>query len=83
MWNRPAAVKMDDTRIEWLRNHVYHALDLHEPEVFDDLLNRDDGDGEQIIAKYLNETNPDAESAIIFYKVTREEEEEVEVEYGK
>jgi hypothetical protein len=72
---------MDDPRIEWLRNKVYHALDISEPEVFEDFLNRDDGEAERGVAKFLNET-PEGESSLIFYKIIQEEEEEVEVECG-
>ncbi|ELU10551.1 hypothetical protein CAPTEDRAFT_194019, partial [Capitella teleta] len=71
---------MDDPRIEWLRNKVHHALDISEADVFEDLLNRDDGEAERSVAKFLNETAEEAESSLIFYKVVQEEEEEVEVE---
>ena len=74
---------MDDPRIEWLRNKVYHALDISEPEVFEDLLNREDGEAERSVAKFLNETPDENESALIFYKIVQEEEEEVEVECGR
>ena len=74
---------MDDPRIEWLRNKVYHALDITEPEVFEDLLNRDDGEAERSVAKFLNETPEEGESSLIFYKIVQEEEEEVEVECGE
>jgi hypothetical protein len=74
---------MDDLRIEWLRNYVYDALDIKEPQVFEELLSRDDGEAELTIASYLNETKAtDNQQALIFYKIVREEEEEVEVECG-
>ena len=73
---------MDDPRIEWIRDSVYDALNIKDPEIFEDLLNRDDGEPERAIAKFLNETPEEAESAILFYKEIKEEEEEVEVECG-
>lgn len=73
---------MDDIRIEWLRNKVYASLDIKEPEVFEELLNRDEGEAERKIAKFLNETPDDSNGALVFFKVIREEEEEVEVDCG-
>ena len=73
---------MDDPRIEWLRDRVYLALDLKDPEIFEDLLNRDDGIAERGIAKFLNET-PEQETCILFYNLAVEEEEEIEVECGE
>ena len=74
---------MDDPRIEWIRDRVYQALDIADPDIFEELLNRDDGEAERSIAKFLNETPEENEQSIIFYKVVQEEEEEVEVECGK
>ncbi|CAH1801914.1 unnamed protein product [Owenia fusiformis] len=71
---------MDDPRIEWIQGRVFLALDIKEQEVFDDLLDRDDGEAERDIAKFLNETPDENCPALLFYKETREEEEEVEVE---
>ncbi|CAG5126036.1 unnamed protein product, partial [Candidula unifasciata] len=71
---------MDDPRIEWLRDRVYEALDIQGNEVFEELLERDDGEYERRLGKYLNDTPEEGETAILFYKVVREEEEEVEVE---
>ena len=73
---------MDDPRIEWIRDKVFLALDIAEGEVFDDMLNRDDGENEREIAKFLNETPEEHTAALLFYKIEREEEEEVEVECG-
>jgi hypothetical protein len=74
---------MDDLRVEWLRNYVYDALDVKEPQVFEELLTQDDGEAERTIANYLNQTNAsDNQQALIFYKIVREEEEEIEVECG-
>jgi len=75
---------MDDLRIEWLRNKVYDALDISEPQVFEELLNNDDGEAELAIARFLNQTIiSDNQQALIFYKIVQEVEEEVEVECGK
>ena len=74
---------MDDPRIEWLRDQAYLALDLKEPQIFEDMLDRDEGDAERLILKFLNETPEDHEDALLFYKTMEEEEEEVEVECGK
>ena len=74
---------MDDVRFEWLRDTVYHALGVSDAEVFEELCNRDDGEYERALAKFLNETPEEGKSAAIFYKRVREEEIEVEVEIGK
>ena len=74
---------IDDDRIEWIRKQVYFALDIKELEVFQDLLERDDGEKERLLGKFLNDTPDENESSILFYKITKEEEEEVEVECGK
>ncbi|KAL3856163.1 hypothetical protein ACJMK2_010948 [Sinanodonta woodiana] len=71
---------MDDPRIEWLRDQVYLALDIQEKDVFEDLLDRDDGVWERALGKFLNDTPDENESSILFYKIIKEEEEEVEVE---
>jgi hypothetical protein len=72
---------MDDVRIEWLRNEVYLALEIADTEVFEDLLNRDDGANESLMQKYLNET-PVEGTALILHSQIVEEEEEVEIEIG-
>lgn len=74
---------MDDPRIEWLRDRVYLALDIEEGRVFEELLERDDGEAERAIANFLNKTPEENEQAVVFYKNTIEEEEEVEVECGE
>ena len=74
---------MDDPRVECIRDRVYLALNISENDIFEDLLNRDDGEIERILAKFLNETPDSEEAAVLFYKIVQEEEEEVEVECGK
>lgn len=75
---------MDDERIDWIRHQVYLGLDIKETdlEVFEELLDRDDGVWERELGKFLNDTPEENESSIVFYKITREEEEEVEIECG-
>ena len=74
---------MDDVRVEWLRDKVYHSLNISDPEVFEELINREDGEYERVLAKFLNETAEEGKAAAIFYKRIREEEIEVEVEVGE
>ena len=74
---------MDDVRVEWLRDKVNYSLNISDPEVFEELINRDDGEYERVLAKFLNETAEEGKAAAIFYKRIREEEIEVEVEVGK
>ena len=74
---------MDDPRIEWLRDKAYLALNIDDSEVFEELLNRDDGAAERAIAKFLNETaESESEGSLLFYKILEEDFEEVEVECG-
>lgn len=75
-------IRMDDPRFEWIGKQVAFALDIKEPEVFEELLERDDGVFERGLGKFLNDTPEENESSILFYKIIREEEEEVEVECG-
>ena len=65
---------MDDIRFIWLRDKVFNALDINEPDVFDEFMLRDDGDNELKIAKFLNQTEEDEDFALIFNKEIREEE---------
>ncbi|PIK48528.1 putative dynein heavy chain 10, axonemal isoform X3 [Apostichopus japonicus] len=71
---------MDDVRFEWMRDKVYFALGISEPEVFEELINRDEGEFERALAKFLNETPDEGRSAAIFYKREMEEDIEVEIE---
>ena len=73
---------MDDPRVEWIRDRVYLALDIQDPDVFEELLNREDGEAERGLSKFLNETPDGTESSVLFYKIVNEEEEEVEIECG-
>lgn len=73
---------MDDPRVEWIRNKAYLALAITDPEVFEQLLDRDDGEGERDIAKFINDTPSEDSASLLFYKVIKDEIEEVEVECG-
>jgi len=72
---------MDDTRIEWMRNKVYCSLGISDPEVFEDLVTRDEGKNESEMLRFLNE-DPKEGCSLLFYSMLREEEEEIEVEAG-
>lgn len=74
---------MDDPRFEWIAKQVNLALGISEKDVFDDFLEREDGLYERQLSKFLNDTPEENENSIIFYKVIREEEEDVVVECGK
>ncbi|XP_076108254.1 dynein axonemal heavy chain 10-like isoform X2 [Mytilus galloprovincialis] len=71
---------MDDPRFEWIAKQVNLALGISEKDVFDDFLEREDGLYERQLSKFLNDTPEENENSIIFYKVIREEEEDVVVE---
>jgi len=73
---------MDDLRVEWLRNRVYDALDVHQKDAFQELLTRDNGNAELMITEYLDEITEDTHRPLIFYKLVLEREEDVEVECG-
>lgn len=52
--------------------------------MFEELLTREDNANEELIFKFFNDsTEEEGSSAILFYKITIEEEEEIEVEYGR
>ncbi|CAH1233746.1 DNAH10 [Branchiostoma lanceolatum] len=72
---------LDDVRLEWMRDKVYAGLDIEDTEIFEELLNREDGEYERKILKFLNESpESGTPTAILFYCQIQEEEEEVEVE---
>ncbi|XP_014779882.1 dynein axonemal heavy chain 10 isoform X2 [Octopus bimaculoides] len=71
---------MDDLRVEWIRDQVFLALDLHKPEVFNEFLDRDEQIVESQLAEYLNETPKDGKTSLIFYKISRIEDQVIEVE---
>lgn len=71
---------MDDLRFVWLRDKVYSALDIKDPEVFEEFISREDGESEMKLAQFLNQTEEDEDYALIFFKEIKEEEIEIQVE---
>ncbi|XP_043925694.1 dynein axonemal heavy chain 10 [Protopterus annectens] len=79
-------MSLDDPRLEWIRDRVSAAFSLPDFNLFDELLARNDGEYEQVILKYLNESSVSEQetvSALFFFSVIKEEEIEVEVEVEK
>lgn len=74
---------MDDIRYMWLRDKVFSGLDIIESDVFEEFINRDEGENEMKIANFLNQTEEDEDFALIFHKELKEEEIEVQVELSK
>jgi hypothetical protein len=71
---------MDDLRFQWIRDRIFTALEINEPDVFDEFMSREDGENEMKIAKFINQTEDDNEYALIFDKECTEEEIEVQIE---
>ena len=70
---------MDDLRVLWMRDRVYTAFDLSDPDLFEELLSRDDGEAEDLILHFLNlSSEEDNASALFFYRVLVPEEVDVE-----
>ncbi|XP_046496348.1 dynein axonemal heavy chain 10 isoform X7 [Equus quagga] len=75
---------MDDLRVVWMRDRVYTAFGLSDPKLFEDLLNRDDGAGEDLILHFLNQaSDEEGASTLFFYRVVVPEEVEVEIDSEK
>ncbi|KAE8635010.1 hypothetical protein XENTR_v10002490 [Xenopus tropicalis] len=71
---------LDDPRIEWIRDRVYGAFSLSDPECFEELLSRNDGEHEAKLLRFLNETSSEeGSSAMLFFKTLKEDEVEVEI----
>ncbi|XP_037672459.1 dynein heavy chain 10, axonemal isoform X6 [Choloepus didactylus] len=72
---------MDDLRVLWMRDRVYTAFGITDPHLFEDLLNRDDGEAEDVILHFLNQTS-DEEGALtlFFYRTVVPEEVELDDE---
>ncbi|XP_069353306.1 dynein axonemal heavy chain 10 isoform X2 [Eulemur rufifrons] len=72
---------MDDLRVLWMRDRVYTAFGLSDPQIFEDLLNRDDGEGEDTVLHFLNQRSDEEGAAtLFFYRTVVPEEVEVEME---
>lgn len=73
---------MDDLRVLWMRDRIYTAFGLTDPKLFEELLNRNDGEVEDLILHFLNQTS-DEEGALPLFFYRRVVPEEVEVEIGE
>ncbi|XP_039327853.2 dynein axonemal heavy chain 10 isoform X2 [Saimiri boliviensis] len=72
---------MDDLRVLWMRDRLYAAFGITDPQLFEDLLNRDDGQGEDVILHFLNQASEEeGSSALLFYRTVVPEEVEVETD---
>lgn len=70
---------MDDLRVLWMRDRVYQAFGLTDPQLFEDLLNRDDGEAEDLILHFLNHSSEEeGASTLFFYRALVPEEVDVE-----
>jgi hypothetical protein len=57
---------MEDARFEWLRERVYHGLELSDPQLFEQLLEDDKSD--DLIRKFILDSSTDETAyAILFY----------------
>lgn len=71
---------MDDLRVLWMRDRVYTAFGLSNPKVFEELLNRNDSEAEDIMLHFLNHaSDEDGAATLFFYRVLVPEEVEVEI----
>ncbi|XP_033076049.1 dynein heavy chain 10, axonemal [Trachypithecus francoisi] len=72
---------MDDLRVLWMRDRVYAAFGITDPQLFEDLLNRDDGQGEDLILHFLNQASEEeGPSTLFIYRTIVPEEVEVEID---
>ncbi|XP_019604311.2 dynein axonemal heavy chain 10 [Rhinolophus sinicus] len=69
---------MDDLRVLWIRDRVYTALGLTDPQLFEELLYRNDGEVEELILHFLNQTSPEEGAATLFFYRTVVPEEVLE-----
>ncbi|XP_028292993.1 dynein heavy chain 10, axonemal [Gouania willdenowi] len=70
----------EDFRVDWLRLRVSAGFNLDKcpnPECFEEALRRNDG--EETIIKFLNSSDSDSPSCLMFFRREREEELEVEI----
>uniref|UniRef100_A0A8D1JL20 AAA+ ATPase domain-containing protein n=1 Tax=Sus scrofa TaxID=9823 RepID=A0A8D1JL20_PIG len=72
---------MDDLRVLWMRDRLYTAFGIRDPQLFEELLNRNDGEVEDLILHFLNQSSDEeGASTLFFYRKVVPEEVEVEVE---
>lgn len=75
---------MSDSRVAWMRDRIYAALDLTNETLFEELVTRDGNRVGKELVSLLNSTAEGKYSpAIIFYPLEHEVEQEVEVLEGK
>ncbi|XP_033947329.1 dynein axonemal heavy chain 10 [Pseudochaenichthys georgianus] len=74
-------VKYDDLRVEWIRQCVTAGFVLPEnPNPFDELLGRGDGEQEEDILRFLDfVSDENSPSCLLFFKTVREEEIEINI----
>ena len=71
---------MDDLRVLWMRDRVYTAFGITDPQLFEELLNRNDGEVEDLILHFLNQTSDEeGASTLFFYRKVVPEEVEMEI----
>jgi hypothetical protein len=71
---------MDDLRVLWMRDRVYAAFGITDPYLFEDMLNRDDAEAEDLILHFLNHrTEEEGAATLFFHRVLVPEEVEVEI----
>ncbi|XP_023576433.1 dynein heavy chain 10, axonemal [Octodon degus] len=72
---------MDDFRVLWMRDRVYAAFGLSDPQLFEELLSRDEGEVEDLILHFLNcRSDEEGASALFFYRTAVPEEVEMEID---
>ncbi|KAG2470484.1 DYH10 protein, partial [Polypterus senegalus] len=73
-------MSLDDLRLEWIRQRVCGSLHSVDSACFEELLSRDNGEHEQRILRFLNETSEESKLSLLYFvKSVREELIEVEV----
>ncbi|XP_053509735.1 dynein axonemal heavy chain 10 isoform X2 [Ictalurus furcatus] len=75
---------LDDPRLQWIRDRVNAAFHLPEPDCFEELLSRGDGEEERKILQFLNQvTEEEITSALLLFKRIWEEEVQVMIPIEK
>uniref|UniRef100_A0A8C4TE89 Dynein axonemal heavy chain 10 n=1 Tax=Erpetoichthys calabaricus TaxID=27687 RepID=A0A8C4TE89_ERPCA len=73
-------MSLDDLRLEWIRQRICGSLHSVDSPCFEELLSRDNGEHEQRILRFLNETSEESKLSLLYFvKSVREELIEVEV----
>jgi len=67
-------------RLNWIKQRLCDLLKITDDAVFNEFMERDMGRFKQQILQYLAQTQNGSDIALLFYTVSREEEERVEVE---